>query len=196
MSLDNRVSIPPNIAQFQSQELFYSYIYPPYLLTRAYYNLNTFHDCAILTVYNNTVIKINEAILTQLYGSLSTFYSIDSIEQNREEENYIKLLLAELLWIFNPSSLPPLKLSLKVGVPIILLQNLYPKEGLYNGTYIVITRIGRRYIKTQVLSGTLYNQLQLLPYVKLTSIEGELLFIITRQQFLIQLYFTITINKS
>ena len=32
----------------------------------------------------------------QLYGSLSTFYSIDSVEQNREED-YIELPLAELL---------------------------------------------------------------------------------------------------
>jgi len=93
------------------------------------------------------VAKINKAILTRLYGSLSTFYSIDSIEQNGEE-NYIELPPAELLQTFNPSSLPPLKLSLKVGVPVILLRNLYPKEGLCNGTRIVITRLGRRYIKT------------------------------------------------
>jgi len=85
--------------------------------------------------------KINEAILTRLYGSLSTFYFIDSIEQNREED-YIELPLAELLQIFNPNNLPPLKLSLKVGAPVIFLRNLYPKEGLYNGTYIVITRLG------------------------------------------------------
>jgi len=64
--------------------------------------------------------KINEAILTRLYGSLSTFYSMDSIEQNREED-YIKLPLVKLLQIFNPSSLPPLKLSLKVDAPVILL---------------------------------------------------------------------------
>jgi len=83
----------------------------------------------------------------RLYDSLSTFYSIDSIEQNRED-NYIELPPAELLQIFNPNSLPLLKLSLKVGVSIILLQNLYPNKGLYNDTYIVITLIGRRYIKT------------------------------------------------
>ena len=65
--------------------------------------------------------KINNAILPRLYGSLSTFYSIDSIEQNGEEENYIELLPVELLQTFNPSSLPPLKLSLKVGVPVLLL---------------------------------------------------------------------------
>ena len=90
--------------------------------------------------------EINKAILARLYSSLSTFYSIDSIEQNREE-NYIELLLVELLQTFNCNSLPPLKLALKVDAPIILLQNLYPKEGLYNSTYIVITHIGRRCIE-------------------------------------------------
>jgi ATP-dependent DNA helicase PIF1 len=104
--------------------------------------------------------KINKAILTRLYGSLST-----------------------------------LKLSLKVGAPILLLRNLYPKEGLCNGTRIVITRLGRRYIKTRILSGTFYEQLRLIPRIKLTSIEGELLFIISRKQFLIRLCFAITVNK-
>ena len=47
---------------------------------RVYYNLDAFRNRAILTVYNDTVTKINEAILTQLYSPLSTFYSIDSIE--------------------------------------------------------------------------------------------------------------------
>jgi len=40
--------------------------------------------------------KINNAILIQLYSFLSTFYFIDSIEQNREDD-YIELPLAELL---------------------------------------------------------------------------------------------------
>ena len=66
------------------------------------------------------MVEINEAILVQLYSSLNIFYFIDSIEQNREED-YIKLLLAELLQIFNSASLFLLKLFLKVGVPIILL---------------------------------------------------------------------------
>ena len=85
--------------------------------------------------------EINKAILVRLHSSLSTFYFINSIEQNREED-YIELLLVKLLQIFNFTSLPPLKLSLKVGAPVILLQNLYPKEGLYNSTYMVITRLG------------------------------------------------------
>ena len=92
--------------------------------------------------------EINEAILIRLHGSLRTFLSIDTIEQSREENNSnVKPPPLELLQILNPNSLPPLKLSLKVGAPVILLWNLYPKEGLYNGTHMVITRLGRRCIK-------------------------------------------------
>ena len=98
--------------------------------------------------------------------------------------------------MFNPNSLPLLKLSLKVGAPVILLWNLYPKDRLYNGTRIVITRLGQRYIKARMLSGSFYGQLQLIPCIKLTSTDGELPFIISRRQFLIRLCFTITVNKS
>ena len=126
---------------------------------------------------------------------LSTFYSIDFIEQNREED-YIELPPAELLQTFNPTSLPPLKVSLKVGAPVILLRNLYPKKGLCNGTCIVIIRLGRRCIETRILSGSFYGQLRLIPRIKLTSTEGKLPFIISRRQFLIRLCFAITVNKS
>ena len=193
-SLSGSVTIPPSIAQLRSKEPFYKHIYPPQLFARVYTTPNTFHDCAILTIYNNTIAKINNAVLMRLYSSLNTFYSIDSIKQNREND-YIELPLAELLQIFNPSNLPLLKLSLKVGTPIILLWNLYPNKGLYNSTHIVITCVGRRCIKTQILGGSFYNQLQLIPYIKLTSTEGELPFIINRRQFPIQLCFTLTVNK-
>jgi hypothetical protein len=47
-----------------------------------------------------------------------------------------------------------------------------------------------------MLSGSFHRQLRLIPYIKLTSTDGELPFIISRRQFLIRLYFTIIVNKS
>jgi hypothetical protein len=47
-----------------------------------------------------------------------------------------------------------------------------------------------------MLSGSFYRQLRLIPRIKLTSTDGKLPFIISRRQFLIWLYFTITVNKS
>jgi ATP-dependent DNA helicase PIF1 len=61
---------------------------------------------------------------------------------------------------------------------------------------MVITRLGRRYIKTQILGGSFHGQLRLIPRIKLTSTDGELPFIVSRRQFPIRLYFAITVNKS
>ena len=48
----------------------------------------------------------------------------------------------EYLHAVNSSSLPPGKLNLKVGCPVILLWNLSPAQGLCNGTRMVITQMG------------------------------------------------------
>jgi len=80
MSLSSSVTIPPSIAQLWSKEPFYKHIYPPQLLIQVYTTPNTFRDRTILTIYNNTIAKINNAIFIRLYGSLSTFYSINTIE--------------------------------------------------------------------------------------------------------------------
>ena len=47
-----------------------------------------------------------------------------------------------------------------------------------------------------MLSGSFHRQLRLIPYIKLTSTDRELPFIISRRQFLIRLCFAITVNKS
>jgi ATP-dependent DNA helicase PIF1 len=46
-----------------------------------------------------------------------------------------------------------------------------------------------------MLGGSFYGQLRLIPRIKITSTDGELPFIISRRQFPIRLYFTITVNK-
>jgi len=47
-----------------------------------------------------------------------------------------------------------------------------------------------------MLGGSFHRQLRLIPRIKLTSTDGELLFIVSRRQFPIRLYFAITVNKS
>lgn len=195
-SLAGTVSLPPGIAQFRSEDPFYGYVYPPHLLAHAHLNPETFRDRAILTVRNDTVAEINEAILTRLHGSATTFHSTDAVERSGGEDDSIEPPPPELLQTFNPSSLPPSKLSLKVGAPVILLRNLYPSEGLCNGTRMVVTHIGRRCIETRILGGSFHNQLRLIPRIKLTSTEGELPYIVSRRQFPVRLCFAMTVNKS
>ena len=67
---------------------------------------------------------------------------------------------------------------LKVSTLIILIQNLYLKEGLCNSTCLVVTRLRRRCLETRILTREFAGQLRVIPQIQLTLTEGELLFII------------------
>jgi len=71
----------------------------------------------------------------------------------------------ELLQSFEPVSLPPSRLTLKVGAPIILIQNLYLKEGLCNSTHLVITQLRRRCLETRILTREFAGQLRVIPRI-------------------------------
>ena len=79
---------------------------------------------------------------------------------------------------------------------MILLRNLYPKEGLCNGTRMVVTYIGRRCIEARILGGSFDSQLRVIPRIKLTSTEDELPYVVSRRQFPLRLCFAMTIDKS
>ena len=146
------ITILPGIDQYRTTDHFYDHIYPPALLTRAHVDQDTFRDRAILTVRNDTVAETNDYILNRLTAPATDYYSVDTVEADLDSSQDPPP--AELLQTFNPPSLPPLKLRLKVGAPMILLRNLYPKEGLCNGTRMVVTSIGRRCIKARILGGS------------------------------------------
>jgi ATP-dependent DNA helicase PIF1 len=51
------------------------------------------------------------------------------------------------------SDLPPGELKLKVGVPIILLRNLNPSEGLCNGTRLIVRDLQSKVIDAEIITG-------------------------------------------
>ena len=61
---------------------------------------------------------------------------------------------------------------------------------------MVIICVGRHCIETWIFGGSFHSQLQLIPHIKLTSMDRELPFVISKRQFPIWLCFAITVNKS
>ncbi|KAG5531642.1 hypothetical protein RHGRI_026310 [Rhododendron griersonianum] len=69
------------------------------------------------------------------YLATDKMYEDDGMDRsitNRYPNEYLNSL--------DPTGLPPFKLELKVGCPIILLRNIAPKDGLCNGTRMMVVR--------------------------------------------------------
>src|SRR5690554_2651537 len=110
---------------------------------------------AILTPLNVNVNKINDLATEMLHGAQPTTYlAQDSLPDDDNAGQYP----VEFLNTLEPSSLPPFRLLLKVGQPIVLLRNMNPKRGLCNGTRLIVRSVTRRCIEAEIVVGKFYGQ--------------------------------------
>uniref|UniRef100_A0A803N7C7 DNA helicase Pif1-like 2B domain-containing protein n=1 Tax=Chenopodium quinoa TaxID=63459 RepID=A0A803N7C7_CHEQI len=84
---------------------------------------------AIITPTNDEVDMLNEKILTEFVGEEKTYYSCDTVPEDRQN-----LYQQEFLNSLSFGGFPPHILKLKVGSPIMLLRNIDTSSGLCNGT--------------------------------------------------------------
>lgn len=126
------VNIPPWVTVFYSLPEFLAHVYPSSCLSADFTDTQAFAGRVVLSVRNDNVATINKTMLAAFPGTVTELLSVDNAEV--EDSSHQDLPPPELLQSFEPPSLPPSKLLLKIGVPIILLQNVYPKFGLCNGT--------------------------------------------------------------
>lgn len=87
----------------------------------------------ILSPRNDTVNEINDFIMQKVPGQIKHYKSIDTVSNIENTVHYPQEFFNSL----NPSGLPPHKLMLKIGIPIMLLRNLYPPN-MCNGTRLLI----------------------------------------------------------
>ncbi|KAG3173097.1 hypothetical protein C6341_g10140 [Phytophthora cactorum] len=85
-----------------------------------------FANRTILTTTNAVVQRINEVVAQRLEGVSQEYLSTDSVEED-EEVNFFE---QEVLHTVNINGIPPHKLTLKKGAPIMMMRNLNPDLGL------------------------------------------------------------------
>ena len=83
---------------------------------------------AILPPINANVNAINETMVARFPGDQAKIsLSADRIREGEITNEEMRNILYEYLYSINISSLPDHKLSLKVGMPLRLLQEIVPK---------------------------------------------------------------------
>jgi hypothetical protein len=120
-----RISLPAYIHTTDSVEVFFYKIYPMKQMQGITRNIFFFRDRAILTTKNDILADINVRILIRLAGETRVYDAIDSISFDTMEKGNRPDIFIEFLRAQNPSGLPPARLKLKIGIPVICLRNLF-----------------------------------------------------------------------
>ncbi|XP_024009930.1 ATP-dependent DNA helicase PIF1-like [Eutrema salsugineum] len=175
-----------------------------------------FQDCAILSLRNDDVDTINDYMLSKLSGVERTYLSCDSIDTTEEVVNYNDasevpsesvasknkgdsnnmIYTEEFLNSIKMSGFPNHVLKLREDTPVMLLRNIDPKNGLCNGTRLIIIKMANYVLQAQIITGSKVGEKVLIPRIFLSPSEMKLPFRMRRKQFPITLAFAMTINKS
>jgi hypothetical protein len=115
------------------------------------------------------VTDINVRILTRLIDETRVYDTINSINFNTIEKSNRSNIFIEFLRAQNPSGLPPARLELKIGTLIICLRNLFPRERLYNGTRIIISKLREYFIKIKIINGQFHGKNRVISRITLTA---------------------------
>ena len=152
---------------------------------------------SILTPKNTDVDAINDSIITNIIPVSAQdrlYLSADKVSECDNDS----LHPTEFLNSINVSGLPPHQLHLKPDVPIMLLRNLDPANGLCNGTVLIVKKLRDRVIQAVICTGhpKHLNTTVFLPRITLSPSDGDFPFTLQRRQFPVRLAFAMTINKA
>ncbi|XP_016199367.1 uncharacterized protein LOC107640355 [Arachis ipaensis] len=165
------VHIPSDILVKNSETALDDYIdfVYPYMLSNLSVE-NYFKDRAILAPTLDCVTNVNNKMIAGLPGQERVYLSLDSV---CAEEGNMKFELdafsPEILNGINCSGLPPHKLVVKVGAPVMLLWNIDQTNGLCNGTRMQVRRMGNHVIECKTLTDNKAGSIVLIVRLNLIS---------------------------
>ena len=122
-----------------------------------------------MTTKNEFSNTINNDILSLINGEERTYLSSDSVVSDDEDckNNYT----TEFLNKQQPSGMPPHELRLKVGSIVMLIRNIDPKNGLLNGTRMVVEEMHDHIIKCKILKSNNKDTVCVIPRIVIAPSE-------------------------
>ncbi|XP_022003221.1 ATP-dependent DNA helicase pif1-like [Helianthus annuus] len=181
--VDANIEIPPHLLITDENDPIQGlidFVYPSVL--HRYKDCDYFSERAILAPKNEVVHEINDRLLALFPGEEVEYLSSDSLCPTEEINDPLHQDL------YNPDVLNSVKVS---ELPNHRLQN-----GLCNGTRLQITRLGKRVIEAEILSGSNVGSRTYIPRISMIPSDKKIPFKFQRRQFPITVCFAMTINKS
>ena len=145
---------------------------------------------AVLAPTNKEVDEINDLMESKMPGISTKLSSADALENYQD----VMRFNIEYLNSLYPKGFPRHIISLKPGMPLMLLRNINPKEGLCNGTKLIYVRNINMKLLVCKLPGR--DKDILIPRIKFLPDPGSFPFEWSRLQFPVRVAFSSTINKS
>ena len=149
---------------------------------------------AILTTTNAEAEVVNTSVGERLPGEYRTYLSADTVEDMTFQD--AQIYTNDFLNSISPNGIPPHSISLKVGMPIMLIRTLSSTLKLYNGTRLIVTGLTDNLIHARILVGKSKGLHVCIPRMDLSPANTTLPFKLIRRQFPVKACFAMTINKS
>ena len=145
---------------------------------------------SVLAPTNKEVDNINDLMETWIPGLPINLSSADTLENYQDGMRFN----VEYLNTLCPNGFPRHLITLKPGMPLMLLRNISPKDGLCNGTKLYFLRILNNKLLLCKIAAT--QKEVLIPRIKFIPDPKHSYFEWARRQFPVRTAFATTINKS
>ena len=172
----------------QSMKKFCQQVFPD--INTNYNSPGWFEGRAILAPTNKEVDCINDMMQGSLPGTGVKLSSADTLENPADAFRFN----TEYLNTLKPNGFPQHMLDIKPGMPLMLLRNINPRQGLCNGTRLMLQRaVNNKLLECRIVGS---QRVVLIPRITFIPKPGEYPFEWQRRQFPVRPAFAITINKS
>ena len=177
-----------NIAEATSMKDFCNTVFPD--LPTNYTNTGWMAGRSLLAPTNKEVDTINDIMETWVPGMATKLTSADTLVDYQD----VMRFTIEYLNTLCPTGFPRHIITLKPGMPLMLLRNISPKDGLCNGTKLYFQRALNNKLLLCTIAAT--QKEVLIPRIKFLPEAGQFPFDWARRQFPVRTAFATTINKS
>lgn len=138
------------------------------------------------------VNEINELITNTFPGQEQLYLSFDETTDPAQQGLYIDFINSLVLL-----GMPPHRLVLKKEIPILLLRNINPSNGLCNGTRLICKEFSKHMISAEITNGEKSGTTVFLSRIPLQPSDSQQCPVeFTRRQFPVTPCFSMTINKA